>query len=91
MTAARDFGLLRYLGPTVVLLLRALLASGTGSAQEAGGTYTNPVSKALADTIADPSTIKADDIYWCPHGTGDSPRGREGSMRFNPMVPALQI
>jgi len=91
VTAARDFGPLRYLGPAVVLLLCALLASGTGSARDAGGTYMNPVSKDFADTIADPSIIKAKDVYWYLHGTGESPRGREGSTRFNPMVPALQI
>lgn len=54
-----------------MVLLCVLPTSGPGSAQETGGTYTNPVSRGFADTFADPSIIKAGDGYWYFFGTSD--------------------
>ena len=68
-----------------------VLTVAAGRAQETAETYTNRVSTGLADTFAGPSIVRAKDGYWYPHGTGESPRGCEGSTRANPMVPALQI
>jgi hypothetical protein len=55
------------------------MTSAAGRAQGTAETYTNP------------SILEAKDGYWHPRGTGESPRGREGSTRVNPTVPALQI
>ena len=82
---ARNLGPLRYLGPAVVLLLCALLVSGTGSAQESGATYTNPVSKNFADTFADPAVIKAKDGYWYAFGTSDPLHEGEGEHHTIPI------
>ena len=67
------------------LLLCLLLTSATGGAQEAAGTYTNPVSKGFADTFADPSIIKAKDGYWYSYGTSDPLREGEGKTHVIPM------
>ena len=78
--SAKNLSFARLLGLGVVLALSVLLASGIGGAQEAGNTYTNPVSKDFADTYADPAVIKAKDGYWYAFGTSDPLR--EGQRRF---------
>jgi hypothetical protein len=70
----------RPFSPGAALLLRPVLTSSV--AGRAQGT---------AETYANPSTLEAKGGYWHPRGTGESPRGREGSTRVNPTVPALQI
>jgi hypothetical protein len=73
--------------PATALLLCPALTSAAGRARETAETYTNPVSKGSADT----STLEAEDGCRYSHGTGDWPRGREGSTRVDPTVPALLI
>jgi hypothetical protein len=67
------------------------MTSAAGRVQGTAETYTNPLPKGFAAAFADPSILGAKDGYWHPRGTGESPRGREGSTRVNPMVSALQI
>ena len=66
--------------PGTALLLCPVPTSAAGRTRGTAETYTNPVSKGFVDT----SILKA-------HGTGEWPRGREGSTRVNPTVPALLI
>ena len=61
------------------------LLSGSGGAQETGGTYTNPVSKGFADTFADPAVIKAKDGYWYAYGTSDPLKEGEGEFHTIPI------
>jgi hypothetical protein len=85
MTTARQPSFLRHLGLAVAVVLCVVLASGTGSAQETDGTYTNPVSKGFADTFADPAVIKAKDGYWYAFGTSDPLREGEGEFHTIPI------
>ena len=70
----------RIILPGAALPLCPVLTSAAGRAREAAETYANPIPKGFADA----SILKA-------HGTGEWPRGREGSTRVNPTVPALLI
>jgi hypothetical protein len=77
---------IRLLSLAAALALCLLLAAPDGRAQEAGGTYKNPVSKEFADTFADPAVIKGKDGYWYAYGTTDPLR--EGEKQFQ--VPLYQ-
>ena len=85
MASAKNLGFVRLFGLGVLLALSVLLASGIGLAQEATGTYTNPVSEDFADTFADPSIIKAKDGYWYSFGTTDPLREGEGRSHTIPI------
>ena len=91
MTFATKRPAARLFLPGAALLLCQVLTLAAGRAQETAETYTNPVSKGSVDTFAHPSILRAEDGYWCSHGAGESSRGREGSTRVNPSVPALLI
>jgi arabinan endo-1,5-alpha-L-arabinosidase len=84
-------GLARLFGLGGMLLLCVLLAAGVGGAQEASGTYINPVSKTFADTFADPSVIKAKDGYWYAYGTSDPLREGEGTAHTIPMARSKDL
>jgi arabinan endo-1,5-alpha-L-arabinosidase len=81
----RGPGAIRHYILAAALVLGALVFSAPGSTQEAGGTYTNPVSKNFADTFADPSIIKAKDGYWYSFGTSDPLREGEGRTHAIPI------
>ncbi|MGN6613403.1 MAG: FAD/NAD(P)-binding protein, partial [Angustibacter sp.] len=65
----------RALPAVLTALSAASLAVTTvapASASAPGGDrYVNPVSKAFADTFADPSVIRGKDGYWYAYGTSD--------------------
>jgi hypothetical protein len=87
MTFATKRTAARLFLPGAALPLCPVLTSAAGRARETAEAYASPVSKGLADT----SILQAEDGCWYPHGTGESLRGREGSPRVNPTVPALLI
>jgi arabinan endo-1,5-alpha-L-arabinosidase len=76
----------RLLGLAAALALCLLLLAPDGHAQEAGGTYTNPVSKDFADTFADPAVIKGKDGFWYAYGTTDPLREGEKQFHTIPMA-----
>src|SRR5215210_7199656 len=90
MKATGHPGLARLLGLGGMLLLCVLLTTGVGGAEE-GDTYTNPVSKAFADTFADPSIIKAKDGYWYAYGTSDPLREGEKTSHTIPMARSQDL
>jgi arabinan endo-1,5-alpha-L-arabinosidase len=68
-------GSLRRRGGIAVLLagMAALVvgpALPTG-AQNASGTYRNPISEDFGDTFADPAVIRGKDGFWYSYGTSD--------------------
>ncbi len=91
MKATKHPGLARLFGLGGMLLLCVLLMAGVGGAQETTGTYTNPVSKAFADTFADPSIIKGKDGYWYSYGTSDPLREGEGTSHTIPMARSKDL
>ena len=77
--------------PGAAPLLCPVPTSAAGRTQETAETCAIPVPKGSVDAFAPSSILKAEDVYGSSHGTGEPPRGREGSTRVNPTVPALQI
>jgi Glycosyl hydrolases family 43 len=53
---------------------------------QTGPTYTNPVSRGLADTFADPSLIRGKDGWWYSFGTSDPLREGEATPHRIPMA-----
>jgi arabinan endo-1,5-alpha-L-arabinosidase len=49
-------------------------------------TYRNPVSRAFADTFADPAVVRGKDGYWYAFGTTDPLRSGEGTMHSLPVA-----
>src|SRR3712207_4750500 len=87
----KKLGLTRWFGMGLALALCLLLTSGAGLAQEATGTYVNPVSKTFADTFADPAVIKAKDGYWYAYGTSDPLREGEGQFHTIPIARSSDL
>jgi beta-xylosidase len=81
----------RLLGPALALALCLLLLPVSGGAQEAAGSYTNPVSRGFADTFADPAVIKAKDGYWYAYGTTDPLREGERELHTIPVSRSTDL
>ena len=66
-------------------LLAALACAGAGRRRRTR--HVNPVSKAFADTFADPSVIRGKDGYWYAYGTSDPLREGERHRAPHPDRP----
>jgi arabinan endo-1,5-alpha-L-arabinosidase len=66
-------------------------AAGAAASDGTGSTYTNPVSKAFADTYADPSVIRGKDGWWYAYGTTDPLREGEGTRHLLPMSKSTDL
>lgn len=53
--------------------------------------YVNPVSRAFADTFADPSVIRGKDGYWYSYGTSDPLREGEGTAHRIPIARSSDL
>ena len=81
---------LRRSAPAVVAALFALLAAFVTPAAAApaaapGDSYTNPVSRAFADTYADPAVVRGNDGWWYAYATTDPLRSGEGVFHRVPI------
>lgn len=63
----------------------AATTSGPAAAAHARGTYTNPVSRDVADTYADPAVVRGDDGWWYAVATTDPLREGEGRRHLLPI------
>ena len=86
----------------VSLVLLATTALGLGSTAQAAPTatppgraapttYTNPVSRAFADTFADPSVIRGKDGFWYAYGTTDPLREGERTPHRLPVARSTDL
>ncbi len=91
MAATKHHGPARLFGLGSILLLCVLLTAVAGGAQETTGTYTNPVSRTFADTLADPAIIKAKDGYWYAYGTSDPLREGERTFHTIPIARSKDL
>jgi arabinan endo-1,5-alpha-L-arabinosidase len=77
--------------PGVLLALALLAAMAGSSAAAAATTYRNPVSRAFADTFADPAVIHAKDGWWYAYGTTDPLREGERTRHFIPTARSRDL
>ena len=75
-------------------LVLTVLVTGPGATSSSAApapSYTNPVSKAFADTFADPSVIRGKDGWWYAYGTSDPLREGEGTPHRIPMARSRDL
>ena len=75
-------------------LFLTVLVTGPGATSSSAAparSYTNPVSKAFADTFADPSVIRGKDGWWYSYGTSDPLREGEGTPHAIPMAKSRDL
>jgi arabinan endo-1,5-alpha-L-arabinosidase len=78
MAGRRGMGLqLAALLALAVLCAVTVTVTPPSTAAPAAATYRNPVSRAFADTFADPAVIRAEDGWWYAYGTTDPLREGE--------------
>jgi arabinan endo-1,5-alpha-L-arabinosidase len=86
----------RGVGPQLgALLALAVLGAVTvtppSPAAAAAATYRNPVSRAFADTFADPAVIRAGDGWWYAYGTTDPLREAERTPHLIPVARSRDL
>jgi arabinan endo-1,5-alpha-L-arabinosidase len=85
----------RSLAPRLAVVALALLGAATvtppSPAAAAPATYRNPVSRAFADTFADPAVIRAKDGWWYAYGTTDPLREGEGTRHVIPTARSRDL